>query len=115
MQELLALINEIDNIKVEDACDAHISYDNDSIDFVFFDTWKDPERVLSCLESWFPKVRVNGVIGCENYETYESIKDAVNEFFLDNQDSLKRLNEDVILYSGSLDAKPSWILYERIS
>jgi predicted O-methyltransferase YrrM len=60
-------------------------YEDNSLDFVFIDAAHDYENVKADITSWYPKIKIGGVIaGHDYYESWPEVKMAVNEFFKDS-------------------------------
>jgi len=66
-----------------DSVDAAALYDDDSLHFVFIDASHEFDDVRNDLKSWFPKVKVGGVIAGDDYskELWPGVVKAVDEFF----------------------------------
>jgi len=63
------------------------TYEDESLDFVFIDASHDYEDVKTDLKNWLPKVKVGGVLAGHDYNIFQSVNNAVNEFF--NVDDLE--------------------------
>lgn len=67
----------------------HKNYNNDSLDFVFIDGGHDYDTVKRDIINWYPKLKKNGFIGGHDYAVYESVRNAVDEFFGDSIKTIK--------------------------
>lgn len=74
------LDNYIKPLQIESARAANV-FDNESIDFVFIDASHLYEAVILDLKSWFPKVKLGGIISGHDYHPRFGVIDAVNDFF----------------------------------
>ena len=63
-----------------DATQASTQYNNNSLDFVFIDADHSYEAVKNDILHWYPKVKVNGMIGGHD-EMHEPVSRAVKEIF----------------------------------
>ena len=72
--------NNINSIRLS-SYEASQTYKDASLDFVFIDAAHDYDNVLLDIKSWYPKVKVGGVISGHDYSWYEPIRRAVHEFF----------------------------------
>jgi predicted O-methyltransferase YrrM len=55
-------------------------YNNESLDFVFIDACHDYEAVKKDVEAWYPKVKRGGIISGHDYNTWDGVTRAVNEY-----------------------------------
>ena len=55
-------------------------YEDNSLDFVFIDAAHDYKSVIKDIQSWFPKVKKEGVIAGHDYDCPD-VRKAVTEFF----------------------------------
>lgn len=57
-------------------------YSDNSLDFVFIDAGHDYDSVIKDIKSWYPKVKIGGVIAGHDYtQPTCGVKKAVDEFF----------------------------------
>jgi len=110
----IGLLDQIDNIHVIDPLEGHNLYEDNSLDFVFFDAWKD-QKGFDCMKRWWPKLKVGGIMGCDDYNSFDSVRDAVDEFFNDKKDQVNNLAEECENHCGDISARVIWAMYERIS
>lgn len=62
------------------------NYADESLDFVFLDASHDYESVMQDIVAWYPKVKVGGYIGGDDYwPTLPGVIRAVDEFFGDDK------------------------------
>jgi FkbM family methyltransferase len=61
------------------------NYEDHSLDFVFIDAAHDYESVTKDLQSWFPKIKKEGIIAGHAYHFNVGVYPAVNDFFKDYQ------------------------------
>ncbi len=59
-------------------------FENNSVDFCFIDGDHSYEGVKNDLENWYPKVKKGGIIAGHDYPTWETVKQAVDDFILKN-------------------------------
>ena len=59
------------------------NYEDGSLDFVFIDAAHDYESVTKDLNSWFPKIKIGGIISGHDYRPHMGVYPAVNNFFKD--------------------------------
>lgn len=59
-------------------------YNENSIDFIFIDGAHDYKNVKTDIESWFPKLKLGGIIAGHDYD-YDGVSSAVNGFFKDKE------------------------------
>jgi len=64
-------------MRSEDACKL---YDDEYFDFVYIDASHAYEGVSTDCRCWYPKVKVNGIIGGHDYFDYLGCQEAVQEF-----------------------------------
>lgn len=69
--------------------DASKLYEDRSLDFVFIDAAHDYTNVYRDILSWYPKVKVGGIISGHDYTTYDGVKCAVDDYFKGKKISLK--------------------------
>lgn len=55
-------------------------FDNEFFDFVLIDANHSEEHVKKDIESWYPKIKENGIMAGNDFN-WESVKNAVNKFF----------------------------------
>lgn len=55
---------------------------DESLDFVFIDASHDYDNVMIDLKSWYPKVKKGGVFAGHDYPSWNGVKRAVDEFFI---------------------------------
>ena len=60
-------------------------FEDNSIDAIYIDGDHSYEGVKSDLELYYPKVKKNGLILCDDYTNFESVKKAVDEFCKKNK------------------------------
>jgi hypothetical protein len=80
-----------DNVKIIKAhSDFAIKlFDKNYFDMVYLDASKYHEDIMRDLDSWYPLIKYNGLLCCNNYENNEDkfsiqVNDAVNEFCIKN-------------------------------
>jgi predicted O-methyltransferase YrrM len=56
-------------------------YKDESLDFVFIDAAHDYVNVKNDINSWFVKVKHDGIIAGHDYESSDGVRQAVNEIF----------------------------------
>lgn len=78
IKNLNPVLDKIKIIKKPSADSAKI-FQDESLDFVFLDASHDYESIKSDLSSWFPKIKINGVLGGHDYNHFE-VKRAVDEW-----------------------------------
>ena len=97
---LLEYINVIEGVSWE----VSSRFEDNSVDFIFIDADHRYQSVKKDIESWYPKLKVGGIMAGHDYEFEEydekfidvdgdgdrhhGVIKAVNEFFLDNNRSL---------------------------
>lgn len=64
--EKLNLIKNI-NLIIGDSSSSSVNFENDTIDFCFIDADHTPEAVQKDIDSWWPKIKNNGIIGGHDY------------------------------------------------
>ena len=70
--------------------DASNLYRNRSLDFVFIDASHEYSDVKRDILSWLPKVKIGGFLAGHDYTTFDGVKKAVDEFFIDDNISLEK-------------------------
>lgn len=60
--------------------EASDDFENESLDFVYIDGNHDYDFVIKDLETWFPKLKSNGVLFGDDYSRAYGVHKAVNEF-----------------------------------
>ena len=74
------------NIVKSISWDGASNYEDNSLDFVFIDAGHDYESVKKDINSWYPKVKIGGVIAGHDYHYDCGVYLAVNEFFQNKKD-----------------------------
>lgn len=69
--------------------DASKLFENNSIDCVFIDAAHDKENVINDLQSWIPKVKMNGLVTGHDYE--HGIRSFIDEFFKNKFNTIPKL------------------------
>ena len=100
------------NHKYENSIEASNSYENGSIDFIFFDSEHTEDYATKEIKAWYSKIKIGGFMGGHdyvsflnpNYEYVLGVGKAVNEIF----------NDNFLLYPGTRDNEgsiysPSWL------
>lgn len=100
------------NHKYEDSIEASKLYNNQSIDFIFFDSEHTEEYATKEIKAWYPKIKIGGFLGGHDYVSFLNpnykyvlgVGKAVNKIF----------NDDFFLYPGKRDDEgfiysPSWL------
>ena len=64
----------------EDTQTAVLSFEDNSLDFVFLDTYMTLEQAVLDLETWYPKVKPGGIFSGHDWNSPSSIQIAVNDF-----------------------------------
>lgn len=83
IKNISSLSSVINPIRM-DSVSASKQYENNSIDFVFIDANHEYTYVKKDIESWFPKVKVGGIIAGHDYRNgWGDVDRAVDEFFKD--------------------------------
>lgn len=72
--------NIINSIRLP-SYEASQKYEDNSLDFVFIDAAHDFDNVLLDVKSWYPKVKIGGVIAGHDYTWHEPVKRAVDKYF----------------------------------
>ena len=72
-----ATILEMDSIQ------ASVQYEDDTMDFVFFDAHMTQQQLFDELTAWYPKIKTGGLIMIHDWDCSET-KNAVDNFRLDN-------------------------------
>jgi predicted O-methyltransferase YrrM len=70
-------------------------FEDESIDFIFMDSYCSYDQAKRELEAWFPKVKKGGLFSGHDWESYP-IQKAVNEFRREN-----RMSNTLIAYSNT--------------
>lgn len=65
-----------------DSISASKTYEDASIDFLFIDASHDYDSVKNDIEAWFPKVKPGGTIAGHDYDCWDGVTKAVDEFFV---------------------------------
>jgi len=75
------------NIVKSISWDASKNYQDNSLDFIFIDAGHDYESVSKDLKSWYPKVKLGGVIAGHDYHDNGTCKvfSAVNDYITNNK------------------------------
>lgn len=89
MKPLNAFFTPIKMLSIE----ASKMYKDNSLDFVFIDGDHSYDGVLSDIKHWEPKVKVGGIISGHDYNSWESVTKAVDEYY----------KNDVIPFEGKTD------------
>lgn len=76
VEPLRGIITPIKMLSVE----AAKLYDDGSLDFVFIDADHTKEGIAGDLKSWYPKIKVGGVLAGHDYD-YPQITEALKSFF----------------------------------
>lgn len=63
--------------------DAAKQYENNSLDFIFIDGAHDYDNVIKDLTSWYPKLKLNGIIAGDDFE-WPGVQKALKKFFVKN-------------------------------
>ena len=74
-------VKHVVNPIVLDSVAASKLYQDNSVDFVFIDGDHRYEMVLKDIESWFPKVKIGGIIAGHDYAWSKDVRRAVHEYF----------------------------------
>jgi len=70
------IINEVKMLSNE----ASKNYEDESLDFIYIDGAHDYDNTKLDVESWFPKLKIGGIIAGHSY-THSPVKKAVDEYF----------------------------------
>jgi hypothetical protein len=73
--EYIAVVHVIDSIS------ASQTYPDNSLDFVYLDASHDYESVSLDIKKWYPKIKIGGIMGGDDYNSRLGVKEAVGEFF----------------------------------
>jgi glycosyltransferase involved in cell wall biosynthesis len=73
-------------------------YENDSLDFVFIDASHRYEDVKNDLEAWLPKIKEGGFLAGHDYGYWESVTNAVNDFFEEKKLNFQNIGESCFMY-----------------
>ena len=60
--------------------DVAADFEDRSVDFIWVDAGHEYDEVLADIKAWWPKLRVGGVMGGDDYPM-DGVKSAVEEFF----------------------------------
>lgn len=60
--------------------DAASGFEDGGLDFIWIDAGHEHDEVLADIEAWWPKLKVGGVIGGDDYPM-DGVKSAVKQFF----------------------------------
>jgi len=71
----------IDSVHIEHSWDAVMRYNNNSLDFVYLDASHDYESISGDIKFWYPKIKPGGTLAGDDYNSYQGVKKAVDEFF----------------------------------
>lgn len=63
----------------EDTLVASTKFENNSIDFIFIDTYVDYVQLTNELTAWYPKIKSNGLVSGHDWD-YEDVRRGVNDF-----------------------------------
>ena len=63
---------------------------------------------------WWPKLKVGGIIGCDDYNSFELVKIAVDEFFSDKTDQISNMMTECENYCGDISARVIWAMFEKV-
>lgn len=64
---------------------AAVTYENESLDFVFIDAAHDYESVKEDIFHWLPKVKKGGVLSGHDYSWSPEVRKAVHEYFSEEE------------------------------
>jgi len=73
-------VNDVVEIIKGSSHEAHINFEDRSIDFLFIDGSHQYEDVKKDLELWFPKMKPDGIISGHDYN-HAPIRKAIDDFF----------------------------------
>jgi hypothetical protein len=63
--------------------DAANQFDDGSLDMIYVDGGHTYQEVFDDLTAWYPKLKSGGIIAGDDYGTWPSVNEAVNEYFKD--------------------------------
>jgi hypothetical protein len=63
--------------------DAANQFDDGSLDMIYVDGGHTYQEVFDDLTAWYPKLKSGGIIAGDDYGTWSSVNEAVNEYFKD--------------------------------
>lgn len=108
-----SLLKNIKDYGVDDLCDIIVSestrasklFNDESIDMIFLDAGHEKIDILSDLQCWYPKVKINGWIGGHDYNHcyFPYVKDVVDAFF--NKTCESQLSKTCWEYTKTKDSK----------
>ena len=75
------VVKHIITPKRGDSIQMSMTYEDDSLDFVFIDGDHRYEFVKADIEAWVPKVKIGGIVSGHDYGWCTDIRKAVHEFF----------------------------------
>ena len=75
-------VKDVVNIIRKTSVQAAKQFKNGSLDFVFIDGAHDTESVCADIDTWYPKVKVGGIIAGHDYKSHRGVEIAVNSRFL---------------------------------
>lgn len=71
------------NVIKMDSVEASRLYKDETLDFIFIDASHDYESVKNDINAWYRKVKSGGILSGHDYNTFQSVNKAVDEFFGD--------------------------------
>jgi hypothetical protein len=74
-------VKDVVNIIRKSSVQAAKQFKANSVDFVFIDGSHDTESVCLDIDTWFPKVKVGGIIAGHDYKSHREVEIAVNSRF----------------------------------
>jgi len=89
--QFLSNIEPIKNIvtpKRGESSEVCKEFNDQFFDFIFIDAAHDYDNVLKDLNSWYPKLKNNGLIGGHDWH-HGPVVQAVNDFFANKKDKIK--------------------------
>lgn len=90
-QEFLTNIEPVKNIITPYRMLSHEAaelFNDESLDFVFIDASHDYDNVMIDLKAWYPKVKKGGVFAGHDYPSWDGVRRAVDEFFMNSHQIL---------------------------
>ena len=92
-------------LMISDSAHAALSFEDESVDFIYIDANHAYDFVKMDIEAWWPKLRKGGVMAGHDYKMpeFRGVVVAVNEF---------AAAQGVPIHVTSKDEVPTWVIYK---